>query len=91
MPVLHIVHMPECPHDLAEIPPSLVTRWTPSASGDTLMVQVWEECDSCRQTTGYASGRMPARRFHREWRASLAVWFATWEHRHNVWGRVTTS
>lgn len=84
-----IQHDPDCTADLEGWSPRLIVSFAPGVSGETVRVTIWEECPSCLAHIVYTTGRMPLRRFHREWRASLATWVATWEHRHQIWGRLT--
>jgi hypothetical protein len=85
-----ISHDPDCTADAEDLVPALVIRFAPSRTAGTIRVTIWEECPGCLCSIVYANGRSPLRRFHREWRASLATWLATWEHRHQIWGRVTS-
>jgi hypothetical protein len=84
-----ISHEPGCEALDDGTVPRLTTSFTPSTNLDSIRVEIWEQCPVCMRSISYASGRMPMRRFHREWKASLATWLATWEHRHNIWDRVT--
>lgn len=82
-------HTPDCPAIESGQPPAMIVSFSPSRGAGTIMVRFWERCESCGAQTSYEQGRMPYRRFHREWRATLAVWLATWEHRHQIEDRVT--
>jgi hypothetical protein len=72
-------------------PPSLHVIYIPSRAAQTVRVVIYEACQWCPATVVYCDGREPLRRFHRSWRARLAVWLATWEHRNDLWGSAQRS
>ncbi len=91
MAALTIDHTPDCMAVELNLVPSLIVQLSPSRGAGTVMMRTWERCDICYGSTGYEQGRVPWRTFHRAWRANMAVWIATWEHRHQIGGRVTGS
>lgn len=81
-----IIHDAPCEWDLAERAPQLLIQFDASIDASTIKVTIWERCGGCEATVTYAAQRMPWRRIHRDRRASVAVWFATWEHRYQLSG-----
>lgn len=81
-------HAPDCLQQDEPHPPTLLISFRPDRNG-TVMVRIWETCWGCGATTVYSGDRLPWRTFHRAWKGSMATWIATWEHRHNLGGRVT--
>lgn len=87
-PTANAQHTPDCVAVEIDRPPALVVEYRPDSNG-TVRISTWERCPLCHATLGYHTAREPWRRFHRTWRPTMAVWIATWEHRHNLGGRVT--
>jgi hypothetical protein len=84
-------HSPECPAIELGTVVSFVLSIAPSRGAGNLMVRMWERCDSCGASTAYEEVRVPWRTFHRAWKPLVAIWLATWEHRHQVGSKVTPS
>lgn len=84
-------HTPTCLRQDTGRPPALLVQFDPSVDASSVLISLWERCGDCGAVVGYDQGRMPWRRFHRQWKPTLAVWIATWEHRHQLGSRVTGS
>lgn len=82
-------HDPACPAIESGQSPALVIQLDPGRDAMTVQVSIWELCTRCGTTTAFTRDRLPWRTWHRKWRAHLAVWIATWEHRHNLGGKIT--
>ena len=84
-----MVHEPDCYGVEHGITPTLTAYFAHRDGSPTVRVDIGELCVYCGAKVRFTSSIETERRFHRYWKASMATYIATWEHRNGLWDDAT--